>query len=115
MNKDLQARITKATKVLYVRYVTIVRVLQSPHEERAMAQPFTRPRIVRFGVFELDLAKAELRKHGMRVRLQEQPFHVLSALLEQPGAIVSREELVRRLWQDGTHVHFDRSLNAAVT
>jgi Tol biopolymer transport system component/DNA-binding winged helix-turn-helix (wHTH) protein len=70
---------------------------------------------VRFGVFEVDLVNSELRKHGVRVRLQDQPFQVLSALLERPGEVVSREELIRRLWADGTNVDFDRSLNAAVT
>jgi Tol biopolymer transport system component/DNA-binding winged helix-turn-helix (wHTH) protein len=70
---------------------------------------------VRFGVFEVDLNSGELRKQGLRVRLQEQPFQVLAALLERPGEIVSRDELVRRLWADGTTVDFDRGLNAAVT
>ena len=70
---------------------------------------------VRFGVFEVDLNSGELRKQGLRVRLQEQPFQLLAALLERPGEIVTRDELVRRLWADGTTVDFDRSLNAAVT
>jgi Tol biopolymer transport system component/DNA-binding winged helix-turn-helix (wHTH) protein len=71
--------------------------------------------IVRFGPFEVDVARAELRKAGLRLRLQEQPFQVLAALLERPGEIVGREELVSRLWPDGTVVDFDRGLNAAVT
>src|SRR5215467_4495386 len=58
---------------------------------------------VHFGDFELDFAKGELRKHGVRVQLQEQPFQVLIALLERPGEVIGREELVRRLWPDGTH------------
>jgi len=70
---------------------------------------------LRFGAFEVDLAAAELRKGGVRLRLQEQPFQVLAALLEAPGQVVSREELIRRLWPDGTVVDFDRGLNAAVT
>src|SRR5678815_949447 len=70
---------------------------------------------VRFGVFEVDLASGELRKQGLRIRLQEQPFAVLAALLEHPGEVVTREELIRRLWPDGTIVDFDRGLNAAVT
>src|ERR1700693_3330718 len=70
---------------------------------------------VRFGVFEVDLASAELRKQGLRVRLQEQPFQVLAALLDHPGEVVTREDLIRRLWADGTMVDFDRGLNAAVT
>jgi Tol biopolymer transport system component/DNA-binding winged helix-turn-helix (wHTH) protein len=70
---------------------------------------------VRFGAFEVDLEAAELRKAGIRLRLQEQPFQVLVALLEHPDRVVSREELIRRLWPDGTIVDFDRGLNAAVT
>src|ERR1700693_1119647 len=70
---------------------------------------------VRFGVFEVDLGRGELRKQGLRLRLQDQPFKVLAALLEQPGEVIPREELVRRLWPDGTFVDFDRGLNAAVT
>src|SRR5262245_21593434 len=72
-------------------------------------------RIVRFGAFEVDLDRGELRKRGLRVRLQEQPFQVLILLLERPGEVVSREELIGRLWPDGTIVDFDRGLNAAVT
>jgi formylglycine-generating enzyme required for sulfatase activity/DNA-binding winged helix-turn-helix (wHTH) protein/cephalosporin-C deacetylase-like acetyl esterase len=72
-------------------------------------------RTVRFGAFELDLAAAELRKGGVRLRIQEQPFQVLAALLEKPGEVITREDLIRRLWADGTVVDFDRGLNAAVT
>lgn len=71
-------------------------------------------KIVRFGVFEVDLAAAELRKQGLRIRLQDQPFQVLAALLERPGEVVTRDELIGRLWADGTNVDYDRSLNAAV-
>ena len=74
-----------------------------------------RGKIVRFGVYEVDLASGELRKHGTLLRLQEQPFQVLSALIGQPGEVVSREDLIRRLWPDGTAVEFDHGLNAAVT
>jgi Tol biopolymer transport system component/DNA-binding winged helix-turn-helix (wHTH) protein len=70
---------------------------------------------VRFGVFEVDLASAELRKHGVKLRLQEQPFQVLAALLDRPGEVVTREDLIHRLWADGTVVDYDRGLNAAVT
>src|ERR1051325_7904876 len=72
-------------------------------------------RPVRFGAFEVDLGTGELRKHGLRLRLQEQPFLVLAALLERPGEVVTREELVRRLWADGTVVDYEGGLNAAVT
>src|SRR5215831_19340532 len=69
---------------------------------------------LRFGVFELDLSAGELRKYGMRVRLQEQPFQVLAMLLARPGELVSREELQRKLWPADTFVDFDHSLNAAI-
>jgi Tol biopolymer transport system component/DNA-binding winged helix-turn-helix (wHTH) protein len=68
----------------------------------------------RFGVFELDLRAAELRRNGIRVKLQEQPFQVLAELLERPGQVVTREELRNRLWPADTYVDFDHSLNAAI-
>ncbi|HYI96232.1 MAG TPA: winged helix-turn-helix domain-containing protein, partial [Bryobacteraceae bacterium] len=75
----------------------------------------TSRKLVRFGAFEVDLGTGELRKHGLQLRLQEQPFQILMALIERPGEVVTREELVRLLWPDGTFVDFDRGLNAAVT
>ena len=71
-------------------------------------------RVAHFGVFELDLRSAELRKSGVKIRLQEQPFQVLAALLEHPGAVVTREELINRLWPDGTVVDYEHSLGTAV-
>jgi Tol biopolymer transport system component/DNA-binding winged helix-turn-helix (wHTH) protein len=68
----------------------------------------------RFGVFELDLRAAELRRSGMKVKLQGQPFQVLSLLLEKPGEVVGREEMRKRLWPADTFVDFDHSLNAAI-
>ena len=69
----------------------------------------------RFGVFEVDLRAAELRKRGVRIKLQEQPFQILSLLLDHPGELVTREELRQRLWPAHTFVDFDRSLNKAMT
>src|ERR1700690_4194117 len=69
---------------------------------------------VRFGVFELDLRAGVLRKHGLRGRLQEQPFQVLAMLLQHPGEVVSREELQKRLWPANTFVDFDHGLNKAI-
>jgi DNA-binding winged helix-turn-helix (wHTH) protein/Tfp pilus assembly protein PilF len=69
---------------------------------------------VRFGDFEADLRTGELRKHGYRVRLQEKPFQVLSAILERPGDLVTREELHRLLWGTDTFVDFDNNLNTAI-
>ena len=68
-----------------------------------------------FGVFEADLRTAELRKYGVRIKLQEQPFQILSLLLEHPGEVVTREEIRERLWPAHTFVDFDRSLNKAMT
>jgi len=67
-----------------------------------------------FGVFEIDPRAAELRKHGVRIKLQEQPFQILSLLLEHPGEVVTREELREKLWPAHTFVDFDRSLNKAM-
>jgi cholera toxin transcriptional activator len=69
---------------------------------------------VRFGVFAADLAAGELRKNGVRIRLQEQPFQVLALLLERPAEVVTREELRQKLWPADTFVDFDHSLNTAV-
>jgi TolB-like protein/DNA-binding winged helix-turn-helix (wHTH) protein/Flp pilus assembly protein TadD len=69
---------------------------------------------VRFGVFQLDLATGELYKHGIRLKLQDQPIQVLTFLLEQSGQIVTREELQRRLWGGDTYVDFDHSLNISI-
>src|SRR6201981_2458411 len=69
---------------------------------------------LRFGVFELDVRSGELRKHGLRVRLQEQPFRLLEMLLERPGEVVTREELQKRLWPVDTFVDFDHGLNKAI-
>ena len=70
--------------------------------------------VVRFGAFELDLRVGELRKAGLRVNLQEQPFKVLECLVERPGELVTREELRQRLWQGDTFVDFEHGVNAAV-
>lgn len=70
-------------------------------------------RNARFGVFELDVQTGELRRDGVKVRLQEQPFRLLSMLLERPGEVVTREELRERLWP-AEFVDFDHSLNAAI-
>jgi Tol biopolymer transport system component/DNA-binding winged helix-turn-helix (wHTH) protein len=72
------------------------------------------PHVLRFGVFEVDPRAGELRKSGLRIKLQDQPFQVLVLLLERPGEMVTREELQRRLWPADTFVDFDHSLNSAV-
>jgi len=79
-----------------------------------MGGPAAVARILHFGVFEADLKACELRKHGLRLKLPEQPFQVLAVLLEKPGEIITREELRKRLWPEDTFVDFDHGLNNAV-
>jgi Tol biopolymer transport system component/DNA-binding winged helix-turn-helix (wHTH) protein len=71
-------------------------------------------RVVRFSVFEVDLRAGELRRNGVKVKLQNQPFQILAMLLERPGEIVTREELHSRLWSADTFVDFNNGLNSAI-
>jgi Tol biopolymer transport system component/DNA-binding winged helix-turn-helix (wHTH) protein len=80
-----------------------------PHIHMGPARP------VRFGVFEADLDAGELRKEGVPVRLQDQPFQLLAMLLNRPGEVVTREDLREKLWPGNTFVDFDRSVNTAVS
>jgi Tol biopolymer transport system component/DNA-binding winged helix-turn-helix (wHTH) protein len=79
--------------------------MDKPQEER---------RSIHFGPFEADFTTGELRKHGIRVKLQDQPFQILKMLLVRPGHLVTREEIRQSLWPSGTFVDFDNGLNAAV-
>lgn len=72
------------------------------------------PRVYKFGPFELSVEAAELRKNGVRLKLQDQPFQILRTLLEHPGETVSREELRQQLWPQGTFVDFEHGLNTAI-
>jgi TolB-like protein/DNA-binding winged helix-turn-helix (wHTH) protein/tetratricopeptide (TPR) repeat protein len=74
----------------------------------------TKPNIVSFGAYEFNPYSRELRREGMRVRLEGQPLAILEVLLERPGELVTREELQKRLWPEDTFVDFEHSLNAAV-
>ena len=76
--------------------------------------PAVEPQVRRFGLFELDLQAAELRRNGTRIKLQEQPFRILELLLQRPGEVVSRDELRNSLWPQDTFVDLDHSLNAAI-
>lgn len=69
---------------------------------------------IRFGLFEADLRELELRKRGVKVKLQGQPFQVLAILLRRPGETVTREELRSEVWPADTFVDFDHSLNTAI-
>jgi DNA-binding winged helix-turn-helix (wHTH) protein len=70
--------------------------------------------LVRFDLFEADLETGELRKQGMKIRLQDQPFEILAILLRSPGRLVTRGELRQTLWGTDRFVDFDRSLNKAI-
>ena len=70
--------------------------------------------LIRFSVFEVDIRSGELRKRGVRIPLQQQPFRILSRLVERPGEVVTREELHRELWPADTHVDFEQGINGAV-
>jgi len=88
------------------------KVLNFDHDVSVSANPSFR--IIRFSTFELNLQTGELRQQGRKLKLQEQPFQVLAALLERPGEVVTREELRGKLWPVDTFVDFDHSLNAAI-
>jgi eukaryotic-like serine/threonine-protein kinase len=88
-------------------------MIKYPPIEAVMEAP-SRSRRTCFGAFEVDLRSGELRKYGIRLKLQDQPFQVLALLLEHPGELVTREELQRKLWPADTFVDFDTSLNSAI-
>jgi len=69
----------------------------------------------RFGAFEVDLLEGELRRQGLKVKLNEKPFKVLALLLERAGHLVTREDLRQRLWAADTYVDFDANLNTALS
>src|SRR6266853_1460860 len=77
-------------------------------------EPTARTRGTRFGAFEVDLRSGEVHKHGIRLKLQDQPFRVLALLLEHSGDVVTREELRQRLWPADTFVDFETGLNSAI-
>src|SRR5215469_11272332 len=79
-----------------------------PDHRSALTEP------LRFGVFEIDPPARELRKHGVRIKLQDQPFAVLLILLEKPGQVVTKEELQQRLWPADTFVEFDKGIYNAM-
>jgi DNA-binding winged helix-turn-helix (wHTH) protein len=84
------------------------------YSEEFMPQPAPGAAILRFDVYTLDLRAGELFKSGRKIKLQEQPFRILTMLLEHPGEPVTREELRHRLWPEDTFVDFDHSLNTAI-
>src|SRR6266478_2039604 len=81
---------------------------------RAMTESDIPRRVARFAAFEFDLGTGELRKNGLRIKLNGQPIDVLTMLIEHAGEVVTREELQKRLWAADTYVDFEHSLNAAI-
>ena len=79
-----------------------------------MKQASSSAEVIRFHVFEVDTVTGELRKHGLRIKLQEQPFQVLCLLLARPGELVTREELRKMLWPADTFVDFEHGLNKTI-
>jgi serine/threonine protein kinase/Tfp pilus assembly protein PilF len=80
-----------------------------------MREPLEGMRLVRFEAFEVNLTTGEVRKHGIRLKVQDQPFQVLVMLLARPGKLVTRDEIRQRLWPSGTFVDFDNGLNTALS
>src|SRR5215813_14066181 len=78
------------------------------------SQPPSVRRFARFGSFEVDFHERQLKKGGIRIRLQEQPFRILALLLEHPGELVTREEIRSQVWAQDLFVDFDPALNTAV-
>src|SRR5574337_144606 len=70
--------------------------------------------LARFGDYEVDFEAGELRKHGLRIRLQYQPFRILTLLVERPGRLVTRDEIQKLLWPNDTVVEFEHGINAAI-
>jgi TolB-like protein/DNA-binding winged helix-turn-helix (wHTH) protein/Tfp pilus assembly protein PilF len=97
---------------LWCTYQSSYTRLSTRHDR--MKNPTLPANSLRFGTYEFDLRSGELRKHGIRLKLQEQPSQILAILLEHRGEMVTRDELQRRLWPSDTFVDFDHSLNTAV-
>jgi len=89
-------------------------VINYRHASKVAMEPTVRTRKVRFGAFDVDLRLANCTKHGIRLKLQDQPFQVLALLLERPGDLVTREEFRQKLWPADTFVDFDTGLNSAI-
>src|SRR3954469_21919582 len=104
----LRGRITSVLGHIIARCATL------PSQGRTVMPAQGSVRVVRFGDYDLDLESNELRKHGHKVPVPDQAFQILAMLLERPGEIVSREQLIARLWPNGTTVEFDHGINSSV-
>jgi len=79
-----------------------------------VARPTLSAAVIRVGGIEIDMRRHEIRRGGETIRLQQQPFQILALLIEHAGGVVTRQEIERRLWPDGTSVDFEHSVNAAI-
>src|ERR1700675_2518715 len=77
-------------------------------------EPLRSTSVVRFGTYEVSFQSGEVRKAGLRIRVQQQPMKLLETLLERPGEVVAREELRRRIWPNESFGDFDQALNIAI-
>ena len=114
---QMSPRICKKNKYLsaYVsRLIMAPCYTFEPKQAGFMSPDVQARRRYRFGVFQLDTLSGELYKHGMRIKLQDQPCQLLTVLLERVGEVVTREELRQRLWDHDTYVDFDHSLNISI-
>jgi eukaryotic-like serine/threonine-protein kinase len=89
-------------------------VIHYPHDRKLAMEATARNHRTRFGAFEVDSRSGEVYKHGIRLKLQDQPYQVLALLLEHPGDVVTRENLREKLWPADTFVDFDNGLNGAI-
>src|SRR5215813_14126435 len=94
--------------------VELVGIEPTTSSLRTMRSPASHSPIIYFGVYELDLRSKELRKQGMKIKLQGQPVEILAMLLKYPGEVVTREELQKKLWPADTFVDFEQGLNNAM-
>ena len=78
------------------------------------ARPTLTAAVLRVGGLEIDMRRHEIRRDGETIRLQQQPFQILALLIEHGGGVVTRQQIERRLWPDGTSVDFEHSVNAAI-
>src|SRR5256885_3147918 len=89
-------------------------VLDSHAKPKCAMEPLRHTSVVRFGTYEVSLQSGEVRKAGLRIRVQQQPMKLLEILLERPGEVVTREELRSRVWADESFGDFDQAVNIAI-
>ncbi len=89
-------------------------VLDFPAKPKSAMESPRPTSVVRFGTYEVSLQSGEVRKSGLRIRVQQQPMKLLEILLERPGEVVSREELRGRVWTNESFGDFDQALNIAI-